>query len=211
MRVKRKKLLFLSLFVLIIALTIPIILYQKKWASGEIGMLSLSSDGHYAISPDGQYIVSGDNASWLGVWEIKSGKKVVDVLSDEPILKYNSDGSVTGDTNVIPAPADFIDHNTGEVSYSVLAVKFIDATHYLRFSLYVPYTMLYEVTNPKALKYNGLGRHPCPSVDYYARDQAIDTSPSAHILVMGKENEGGILVYQYDPQTQTLTKVWDGE
>lgn len=49
-----------------------------------------------------------------------------------------------------------------------------------------------------------------PSVSYYQRDEAIDTSPSAHVLVTGKDSEGGILVYQYDPKNQTLTKVWDG-
>jgi hypothetical protein len=42
------------------------------------------------------------------------------------------------------------------------------------------------------------------------RDQAIDTSPSAHVLVIARESGEGISVYKYDPQKQTLTKVWEG-
>ena len=30
-------------------------------------------------------------------------------------------------------------------------------------------------------------------------------------ILMAKQNEPGILVYQYDPDKQTLTKVWDAE
>jgi len=70
------------------------------------------------------------------------------------------------------------------------------------------YAILYSITDPKPLKYLPLGS-PWISVDDYTRDQSIDTSPSAHILVTGKMNHGGILVYQYNPKTQTLKKVWD--
>jgi WD40 repeat protein len=163
------------------------------------------------ISPDGQYIVAGDSNNFLRVWETQSGKNIVNVIGDEPILKYNPDGSVIGDENVLAHPSDFVDDSTSETSFAVLAVKFIDSTHYLRFTTYIPYAMLYEVTNSKPLKYIPLGRHPYPAVDYYARDQAIDTAPDAHILVMAKENEGGILVYQYDPEKQTLIKIWNGK
>lgn len=47
--------------------------------------------------------------------------------------------------------------------------------------------------------------------DDFSRDQAIDTSPSAHILVMSMAEKNGIIVYQYDPSAQTLTRVWAGE
>ena len=40
--------------------------------------------------------------------------------------------------------------------------------------------------------------------------QAIDTSPSAHVLVMAMSGKNGILVYHYNPTTQTLKQVWAG-
>ena len=90
-------------------------------------------------------------------------------------------------------------------SSDIFSLKFIDEDHYLRFTTYVPnYAILYSVTDPKPLKYLPLGHDPQISVDAYERDQSIDTSPSAHILVTGKIDQGGILVYQYNPETQTL-------
>lgn len=47
--------------------------------------------------------------------------------------------------------------------------------------------------------------------DDFRRDQAIDTSPSAHILVMSMAKKNGIIVYKYDPTTQTLNREWAGE
>jgi WD40 repeat protein len=161
------------------------------------------------ISPDGQYVVAVDSNSRQIVWETQTGEKIVNILGGEPVIKYNRDGSITTDENIIPSPKDYVDSD-GQPSIRFLSVKFIDATHYLRFNTGTPYAVLYEVTNPKLLKYIPLGRHPLPSVNYYERDQAIDTAPDAHILVMAKENEGGILVYQYDPEKQTLTKIWNG-
>jgi len=49
---------------------------------------------------------------------------------------------------------------------------------------------------------------PLATGDDFSRDQAIDTSPSAHILVMSQQNANGIIVYQYDPEHQTLTRTW---
>ena len=50
-----------------------------------------------------------------------------------------------------------------------------------------------------------------PAMNYFERDQSMDTSPSTHTLVMAKETRSGIIVYHYDPTAQTLTKVWDGK
>ena len=69
--------------------------------------------------------------------------------------------------------------------------------------------ILYSINDPKPKKYFYLGAHPFPAVNDYDRDQAIDTSPQAHILVMGKASESGILVYKFDPEKMTLTKIWN--
>ncbi len=161
------------------------------------------------LSPNGKYVVSADEDSWQFVWDTGTGQPLVQNLLACPIIKVNEDSSVILDKNVVQPPGDY--SGSGDhPNYAFLTVKFVDDTHYLLFPTYTPYAILYETTNPKPLKYLPLGRHPVPSVSYYQRDEAIDTSPSAHILVTGKDNEGGILVYHYDPKNQTLTKVWDG-
>ena len=187
------------------------------------------------LSPNGKYVVSGDEGGGLFSWDLNTNCPFISY--DDPYLGNNlappsptaqpmgSDDErnlqrfykkwhllgVKPDENDIPKmPGDFKDKD-GIYTNAVISVKFIDQTHYLRFTTRIPYAILYDVTNPKPLKYLPLGRDPMPSVSYYQRDEAIDTSPSAHILVTGKDSEGGILVYQYDPKTQTLKKIWDGE
>jgi WD40 repeat protein len=165
------------------------------------------------LSPDGKHVITGDEASRNYVFETQTGKKFFDLYDVESGKNVPEVGSNHGwDPSVLTVkrPFDFISRNGGISRDATLSIKFIDKTHYLRFSTYIPYAILYEVTNPAPLKYFPLGRSPWPAVDYYARNQAIDTSWQSHTLVMGKETEEGILVYQYDPEKQTLTKVWDG-
>jgi hypothetical protein len=39
--------------------------------------------------------------------------------------------------------------------------------------------------------------------------QAIDSSPSKHIVVMGMGGKyGGIIEYKYDPKKMTLKRIW---
>ncbi len=166
------------------------------------------------LSPDGKYVVAGDEQPNGFVWETTSDKPIVELddLFFGTLNRHNSkntDKWTWDKTGLIPMPKDFSQSN-GFQSDAIMAIKFIDATHYLRFTTYIPYAILYEVNNPKPLKYFPLGRYPWPAVDYYIRDQAIDTSWQTHTLVMGKENGAGILVYQYDPKKQTLTKIWNG-
>jgi hypothetical protein len=108
----------------------------------------------------------------------------------------------------------------------IIAVKFIDHTHFLMFTKeYGFYTMpqgfeyaaLYSLSGSKAIKYLPLLSQQQKSAQTYAtypetqsfvRDQATDTSPSAHVLVMAMSEKNGILVYHYAPKTQTLKQVW---
>jgi len=168
------------------------------------------------FSPDGKYVVSGNEASDVFVFQTITGKKLFEV-DDLMLGRWNpkiSDSSKAFDKSVIiaPEPDDFGPNYAA--NRGIQSIKFIDETHYLTFihrsDGSTPYAILYNVNDPRALKYFALGQHPYPALNYYERDQAIDTSPSAHILVIAKESSEGILVYKYDPQKQTLTKVWDG-
>ena len=159
--------------------------------------------------------MGGDEGSWSYVWNINDGKKLFQNWSlwyGKPLGKNIKTGLFEYDNSKlkIMPPRNFKQYDGGSV-YAIFALKFIDQTHYLRFTTYVPnYAILYSVTDPKPLKYLPLGKSPMISVDQYTRDQSIDTSPQAHILVTGKINQGGILVYKYDPKTQILNKVWNG-
>ncbi|OGT95185.1 MAG: hypothetical protein A2298_01615 [Gammaproteobacteria bacterium RIFOXYB2_FULL_38_6] len=161
------------------------------------------------LSPDGQYVVAGDEDVNVFVWDAISGKKIFD-LWDLTLGKYIGVNPKTGLAEYdaaglnVKLPKDFGDNTTATFS-----LKFIDENHYLRFNQDIPsYAILYAVTDPKPLKYLKLS-NPWISVDAYERDQSIDTSPQAHVLVAGKQEENGILVYQYNPHTQSLKKTWD--
>jgi WD40 repeat protein len=157
------------------------------------------------ISPDGKYVVAGDIATNQLVWNIKTGKQVVTIFVARPLLRITKAGSAITDQNTIPAPKDFYDR------LKIFSIKFIDANHYLVFTVQSHYAILYQTLNPKPLKYLDLGNNPVPATYDLERDQSMDTSPSAHILVMAKNEQPGIMVYHYDPKTQTLKKIWDGK
>ena len=160
------------------------------------------------ISPDGQYIVGGDESSCGYVWNAKTGRKVFDLddLEFGRVVNKNVEPWQWDNTGLIKQPPDY--NKYASTADSILTLKFIDNDHYLRVTTYAPYAILYEVKNPLPLKYIRLGKNPMPSVSDYSRDESIDTSPSAHILVTGQNNHSGIIVYRYNPKTQTLTKIW---
>ncbi|MSP53972.1 MAG: hypothetical protein EXR81_07035 [Gammaproteobacteria bacterium] len=156
------------------------------------------------ISPDGKYVVAGDmDVGNLFVWDLKTGKQKIYVAANQPVIGYTKDGIIT-DPHTIKPPTDYYRN------YNIISVQYIDAEHYLVFNHQSHYTILYQTLNPKPLKYLDVGTDPWPATFNQERDQSMDTSPSAHILVMAKDQEPGIMVYHYDPKKQTLEKVWDG-
>ena len=103
----------------------------------------------------------------------------------------------------------------------VVSIKYIDESHILVFYVGYPnpfnYAMLYSAKDlgkkyyHMPIKYLPLipkGSNMVPITNSYVRDQTIDTSPSAHILVMAQAENNGILVYKYNPKTQTLKRIW---
>ena len=159
------------------------------------------------LSPDGKYVVGGSENGIGFVWRTDTGEEVHRLASlfhgiwtkdtsDDPDKWYDN-------TGLIPAPSDLNSKQT-----AILALRFIDKQHYLRFLTYSPYAVLYHIDNPLPLKYLYLGRDPLPAVRDYHRNAAMDTAPDAGILVMGQQYGGGIIVYKYDSEYQELEKVW---
>lgn len=162
------------------------------------------------FSPDGSYVVAGDLDYFGYVWNFKTKKRFMlrDLLYG--LLTYLPNGKAKWDKRgMIPVPKKFRDFQ-GQMRIGIFAVKFIDKDHYLRFTIGIPYAILYKVDDPKPLKYLFLGKSPWPSVDDYLRDESIDTAPKSHILVMGQLKGNGIIVYKYNPKNQTLKKIWIG-
>jgi WD40 repeat protein len=168
------------------------------------------------LSPNGKYVVGGDESANVYVWNTQTGKRVLD-LDDLILGEYHPnelDLEKRFDDSVVKVkkPSDFGDNSAA--NRGIISIKFIDATHFLVFVERInhrstPYAILYSIDSPRTLKYLPLGKQPFPALQYYERDQAMDTSPSAHVLVIAKETEPGILVYKYDTDKQTLTKTWD--
>ena len=149
------------------------------------------------LSPDGNYVVAGDENMYGYIWSTKSYQKIQELPN------------IFDDSNAVKVPDYFRDDHGGQ-SNAVLALKFIDDTHYLRFSIYTPVAILYSIYSKHPLKYFQLGS-TFPAVYDFSQDQALDTSPSKHILVMAMSGQrGGILEYQYDPKAMTLKRVWIG-
>lgn len=157
------------------------------------------------ISPDGKYVVAGDmNGGNLFVWDVKSGKQKLHVVANMPVYGYTKEGDIITNKNMPKPPSDFYNH------CDIISIKYIDADNYLVFEHQSHHAILYKTLNSTLIKYFDLGTAPWPAIFNLERDQSMDTSPSAHILVMAKDQEPGIMVYHYDPKKQTLEKVWDG-
>lgn len=172
-----------------------------------------NSDTYATFSPDSQHVISVDEESIGYYYDIlgNAGKSFYYKFPNYPELKaYKNNGwenSLSG----------------------LVSVKYIDDNHVLVFASGDPrpfnYAALYKVAitprhyQPKEglhyimtpIKYLSLvptEQSWYPITNSFARNQAVDTSATAHILVMGQAENNGILVYQYDPKNKTLTQIW---
>ncbi len=169
------------------------------------------------ISPDNKYIISGDVAN-RGLRIPLSGKTYKKFFYQTPthsnIKEYLSDGWRNSINNLVTIK--FITKDKILAIYKGIPKSFNYATLYSpkdltpfpskdphvwakRQLLPIKYLPLLTLNNPD---------QPHPATQSFVRDQAIDTSPSAHILVMAQAHNNGILVYKYNPKTQTLKQIW---
>ena len=190
-----------------------IVLWDTKTGSPIHKFSGNASKTYATLSPDGKYVVSGDENENLFLWSSKTGKKLWDGYSLK-FGKYTKTGPGIKDykfdaKGLIKQPTNFYEYS-GNNADDVISIKFIDLKgDFITLLHNIPYAVLYNIKDPKPIKYLYLGDNPMPAVTDYSRDQAIDTAPSAHILVMGKACGNGILVYKFDPKTKTLNKVWN--
>ncbi|PAV27104.1 hypothetical protein CF392_02750 [Tamilnaduibacter salinus] len=168
-----------------------------------------SSKTHAILSPNGKWVVSGDEAT-IGLFWNTGKPNVRNRLSDfENGIYLDDAGYKTGDprnwdnSQLIDAPAG--------ATPITIANAFIDNSDYfLRFGNESHIAALYKAGNPWPQKYFDLGDDPrlVTYGSHYSRNTAIATSPEAGVLVMGHDEGGGISVYQYDAETQTLERTW---
>ncbi len=185
-----------------------VMLWNSKTASPRFDFSGNVFKSSAAISPLDHYIVSGDEEGEVIVWQQGHHfsrqfflaplffRACVALFKKSHAAKY-----------CLPMPKGFVTEISGKSS-SVLSLKFIDASHFLRFSTYVPYAILYSVHSRFPLKYFALGKHPWPNVMSYVASETFASAAKVHILVCGRLNGPGIIVYQYCPRTMTLSKIW---
>jgi len=167
-----------------------------------------SAKTHAGLSPDGEYVVSVDENGKSFVWRSASGAPAyrpsrlgsgIFVPSETGIGNYDK-------RNLrLHYPTDFPEGFDGGPQ---LNVQFVGPEHYVVLHTYHPYAVLYELGDPFAHAIMDLGTDPFPATDSYARNAAIDSAPEANILVTGQRSGGGINVYRFDPERQTLERLW---
>ncbi len=187
-----------------------VVLWDAKSLKPRYKLSGHSAKTTATLSPDGRYVVSGSENGVGFVWKTDTGESYQDLGSIfHGVLNKNdtedSEKWTWDNKGLIRPPESWDSHHA-----AILALKFIDNAHFLQFTTYEPYAILYHVDNPLPLKYLPLGREPFPSVSDYSRNAAIDTAPDAGILVTGQRDGGGIIAYKYNLKKQGLEKIWTG-
>lgn len=175
----------------------------------------LASQTYATLSPDGKYIVAGDGSAHLFVYSSETGKKIVysdDIYSGKDVKIHNT-GDFMKDhqwekDGIISVPDFYTTWDGSKGGSTARAIRYITNTDYFLIAHDVSALILYRGLSRKPGKYLPLGKLPWPSNVDLAREGSIDSSPSAHILVTGQLGFNGINVYQYDPKTETLYRVW---
>lgn len=208
--------------------------YMYLW-NGETGKLQkkiqqTSGQTVNAISPDGKYVVVGDQQRGAFLYDLKKQA----IISNQYGTRFaiNTPALTSAENyfyDIYPGGEKRRNRNGPD---ELTTIKFIDQDHYVASFASVPYAFNYlglynakditkivvsNITSAQArpIKYlplidekNITPNTMFPETRSFVRDQAMDTSPSAHVLVMGQANGGGIMVYRYDPESQELKLDW---
>ena len=171
---------------------------------GDVGMV------YGILSPSGNYALTLDDNFRFFVWSTSTYKllsKDWNLYEGKPLGK-DKHGQMIFNTKGLIKPPVPISQGPLDEGYSL---KFIDKTHFLRFAYGLHYAILYDIKDSKPIKYFNLGDNPSPAFGDYSQNQAIDSSPSKHILVIAMHSDdSGILEYKYDPKKMTLKRIWVG-
>lgn len=168
-----------------------------------------------AISPDGSYVLSANFGRMLIKQVNNFNESIPFFIRTDSIIEYtkahNRNNFIQGLISI-----KFIDDHNFIVLYQGLPTPLRQlglynienmekspqylTEYYLNPKKYLPLTGSFSAFDIASTRY--------PETKSAKNNQSIDTSPSAHILVMGQENEGGIMVYKYNPMTQELKLDW---
>lgn len=167
-----------------------------------------SAKTHATLSPDSEHVVAVDENGKAFRWKISTGQRQrlsslgsgVFVPSEgDELGDYDASGLHLDDESDFPE-----DFEKG----SYIGVHFVSPRHYIILRHNSPYAPVYKLGDPYALEIVDLGTDPFPSVARYSRNEAVDSSPEANLLVTGQRSGGSINVYRFDPETLTLNKIW---
>ncbi len=169
-----------------------------------------ASKTHATLSPDGQYVIAVDENEKSFVWAAADGtlQYRVSLLGSGVYVGGHELGSPKNrDTSGmhLQHPEDFPEDFSGGPE---IAVRFISDNSYFAFFTDYPYAVLYRTGDPFAHEIMSLGEDPFPAVSDYSRNAAIASAPAANLLVTGQRSGGGINVYRFDPEAQTLERIW---
>ncbi|MBK2279824.1 hypothetical protein [Francisella philomiragia] len=175
-----------------------------------------------AISPDGKYIYTADK-QFGGIKYDLSANKVIQKLFYYPTkvdnVSYHKIGYDSGEFFNKLANFKFIDKDT-------IIATFVGVNQpYLWAALYKPNEYKKESNHDTtySIKYLPLTKDPLKFVTGNYRDNTdpypvadryntvFDTSVKSHTLVIGRANDRGIMVYNYNPSDESLKLDWVAE
>lgn len=182
--------------------------WNLKTGRPALNLSGNSAKTYATISPDGEHVVAVDENGKAFRWNISTGERQrlsslgsgVFVPSEgDELGDYDASGLHLDDESDFPE-----DFEKG----SYIGVHFVSPKHYIILRHNSPYAPVYKLGDPYALKIVDLGTDPFPSVARYSRNEAVDSSPQANVLVTGQRSQGGINVYRFHPEDLTLEKLW---
>ena len=200
------------------------VLWNVRTGQPIVKYVGLTFKATGVISPRDRHVVTIDEQPNQFIWNLNGKKRIraKDLIGGYTVCKTKKQVDCRAITTyLIPQPKSYgrrIDMLGGpyykdatvKITGGLLGVKYVSKNDYLIFPDNSSWAVLYSGLNPTAIKYLNLGIKPPPSLVDYDHDQSFDSSWRAHILVTGQYYRSGIIVYKYDPKSQTLKKIWVG-
>ncbi|TBW51308.1 WD40 repeat domain-containing protein [Marinobacter halodurans] len=186
-----------------------VVLWSKRSLKPVAKFNGFDAKTHATLSPDGQWVVGADEAGKAYYWNTQKPEERHRFSSYALGIYLDDTPYELGD------PRNWDDSGLIEPMAGVrditLANAFIDHSDYfLRFGNNSHIAALFKTGNPWPQAYFDLGESPelVTYGSHYSRNTAIATSPQAGVLVIGHNDDGGISVYHFDGEKQTLKRIW---
>jgi hypothetical protein len=161
------------------------------------------------ISPSSTKLIAADENGYVSIIDIKTHEySTFNDFYDTVVVYPKEEGQPLQEIKKYFYP-EINKKEHQRYTTGALRILFLSPTEYLKINAHSTFAFLYSLDSVVPLAYLDLGSKPFPNVHDYSRNGAMDSAPAAHRFVIGKHNESGILVYDYDPQARTLTKIWD--